>query len=176
MVNTRCFLMLSISKQKASSLSLTYCPLPFKIGNCLINCQLNSSIDSNTEINLACALYVCIILYTSKWKAYNMYFWGQYNIWYYWYNAITTVHYCFIGALISYFITLQFQQTQVDRFCERNNLGTEMSTKLERHVLVNNKSNTAFCFVPKVGCTNLKILFFVAHVALNQHLYFTVIV
>jgi hypothetical protein len=34
--------------------------------------------------------------------------------------------------------------------------------KLGRHILLNSRSKAAFCFVPKIGCTNLKILFFIA--------------
>lgn len=58
-------------------------------------------------------------------------------------------------------VTLQFQQAQVDDFCQRNDLNFKKLSKLGRHILIDKRSKTAFCFAPKVGCTNLKILFFI---------------
>lgn len=66
----------------------------------------------------------------------------------------------------------QIQQKQVDLFCKTHNLSqqalqlpgeTEGDTEcLYRHLLLNDKTNTMFCFVPKAGCTNLRVLFFMA--------------
>lgn len=50
----------------------------------------------------------------------------------------------------------------MEGFCKRNGLNIKRHSYLGRHILVNSISNTAFCFAPKVGCTNLKILFFIA--------------
>ena len=36
----------------------------------------------------------------------------------------------------------------------------ENGGKFYRHILLNDKAQTLFCFVAKVGCTNLKVLFF----------------
>ena len=52
----------------------------------------------------------------------------------------------------------------MDDFCREHNL-IYKSTKrpnIGRHMLLNDQTRTAFCFAPKVGCTNLKILFFLS--------------
>ncbi len=68
------------------------------------------------------------------------------------------------------FLIFKFQQAQVDKFCRKYNLSglggqlpTTNATKstLYRHLLVNDKSKTLFCFAPKTGCTNLRVLFFI---------------
>lgn len=40
--------------------------------------------------------------------------------------------------------------------------GRNISTMNARQMLVNDKARTAYCYVPKAGCTTLKILFFKA--------------
>ena len=56
----------------------------------------------------------------------------------------------------------------MDEFCENRGYGdqaysihSEGGHSFNRHILINDKAETLFCFVPKVGCTNLKVLFFV---------------
>ena len=58
----------------------------------------------------------------------------------------------------------------MDKFCESHGLGdqayglpneNEGDVAFYKHLLVNDKAQTTFCFIPKVGCTNLKVLFFV---------------
>ncbi len=58
----------------------------------------------------------------------------------------------------------------VEQFCEHHNLshqalrvpdGKKNTDCLYQHLLVNDKAGTLFCYIPKVGCTNLKLLFFV---------------
>ena len=68
--------------------------------------------------------------------------------------------------------SLQMQEKIVDQFCKRHNLSNQalvlpeaerVDTEcLYRHLLLNDKTRTLFCFVPKAGCTNLKLLFFIA--------------
>lgn len=73
---------------------------------------------------------------------------------------------------------LQFQRQQVDEFCKRHNLddikyhiptptrdqyGKDNTMfAFNRHMLLDDKQQILFCFVPKVGCTNLKLLMFVS--------------
>lgn len=72
-------------------------------------------------------------------------------------------------SVIKPFHLLKFQQRQVDKFCRKYNLShtagqlpsdNSTSSTLNRHVLVNDKAQTLFCFAPKTGCTNLRIIFF----------------
>jgi hypothetical protein len=64
---------------------------------------------------------------------------------------------------------MQFQQQQVARFCHYYNMSHDAgvlptsnvsATPLYRHLLLNDKAQTIFCFAPKAGCTNLRLLFF----------------
>ena len=64
----------------------------------------------------------------------------------------------------------QLQQKQIDQFCKARGMDDEAYTLpgenerrsvFYRHILINDKAQTLFCFIPKVGCTNLKVLFFV---------------
>jgi len=57
----------------------------------------------------------------------------------------------------------------VEKFCTKYNISMlqhklpredEGQKSLYRHLLVYDKTETLFCFVPKTGCTNLRILFF----------------
>lgn len=64
----------------------------------------------------------------------------------------------------------QLQQKQVEKFCQLYMFDTKYKLPrsayqdriLSRHLLVDDHSNTLFCFVPKVGCTNLKLALFYA--------------
>ena len=61
----------------------------------------------------------------------------------------------------------------VDEFCQKHNLqylkysvpkgnsAREYSYAFNRHMMLDDQHEVLFCFVPKVGCTNLKLLFFV---------------
>lgn len=64
------------------------------------------------------------------------------------------------------------QEKLVEEFCSSHNLSHQAlqlseatnddTNCLYRHLLLNDKTSTLFCFVPKAGCTNLRVLFFVA--------------
>ncbi len=79
-------------------------------------------------------------------------------------------NYCVDNAFTS--SSFKMQEKIVDQFCKRHNLSNQahllpkadsVDTEcLYRHLLINDKTGTLFCFVPKAGCTNLKLLFFVA--------------
>ena len=65
-------------------------------------------------------------------------------------------------------IYAQFQKAQIDEFCEQYGLNKQQYTlpveaqevgDFHRHMLVDKHRETMFCFVPKAGCTNLKIIF-----------------
>ncbi len=49
-------------------------------------------------------------------------------------------------------------------FCHRHGYDSDSKDMdiLSRHMLLHVKAKTAFCFAPKVGCTNLKILFYLS--------------
>ena len=64
------------------------------------------------------------------------------------------------------FIYLQFQQAKARDFCSRLELNSTVldviNTATLSHLLVNKKDKVIFCAAPKVGCTNMKLLFYVA--------------
>ena len=84
-------------------------------------------------------------------------------------------------STVSFLLLLsQFQGDQVDKFCQKHNLqhlkysipvphtsGTNPYA-FKRHVLLDDENKVLFCFVPKVGCTNLKLLFFVTQGAIPR--------
>ena len=74
---------------------------------------------------------------------------------------------CYINA----FSLKQFQQTKAKDFCIKLGLySRELDDKDEQtrnHLLVNKKKSTLYCFTPKVGCTNLKRLFFMTQGNIN---------
>ncbi len=82
------------------------------------------------------------------------------------------------NCTISSVYDVQMQQKLVDEFCKHHNLShhafqlprakENAASSLYRHLLLNDKTGTLFCFVPKVGCTNLKLLFFVAIGVFNK--------
>ena len=51
----------------------------------------------------------------------------------------------------------------------------EGSKSLYRHLLVNDKTRTLFSFVPKTGCTNLRILFFLVQGTVTWQISYRVI-
>ncbi len=53
------------------------------------------------------------------------------------------------------------QQAQVERFCQVYN-DSKRDRKIPGHLMLYDDAKTAFCFVPKVGCTTLKVIFFTA--------------
>ena len=74
---------------------------------------------------------------------------------------------------------MQYQREKVDEFCTRfglndfkyqlptpapNNLRGKQNEvySYNRHLLLDDKHDILFCFVPKIGCTNLKLLVFVS--------------
>lgn len=57
-------------------------------------------------------------------------------------------------------LVLQLQQSRVATFCELHKLGNQNpNVKLGFHMLIDHKKNITYCFVPKVGCTHLKVAF-----------------
>ena len=57
---------------------------------------------------------------------------------------------------------LQFQKGQLDEFCKLHSNNTEWQVSLPtlyRHLLFDKTSEAMFCYVPKSGCTNLKVMF-----------------
>ena len=57
---------------------------------------------------------------------------------------------------------LQFQKGQLDEFCKLHSNNTEWQVSLPtlyRHLLFDKTSEAMFCYVPKSGCTSLKVLF-----------------
>ena len=71
---------------------------------------------------------------------------------------------------------LQLQQKQVEKFCQLYMFDVKhkfprsryQDLILSRHLLVDDRSNTLFCFAPKVGCTNLKLALFYAQGLLTK--------
>ncbi len=67
------------------------------------------------------------------------------------------------------FSCIQFQQEQIDRYCRKHGLQDtkyklpDNATKelLFRHLIFDDKQKSLFCFVEKVGCTDMKRLLFV---------------
>ena len=67
-------------------------------------------------------------------------------------------------------------QKQVEKFCQLYMFDVKYKLPrsryqdliLSRHLLVDDHSNTLFCFVPKVGCTNLKLALFYAQGLLTK--------
>lgn len=56
----------------------------------------------------------------------------------------------------------QFQQVQVERFCQayekwEHKIPERMA---KRQMLVSDEAKTVLCYVPKTGCTTLKVLLF----------------
>lgn len=53
-------------------------------------------------------------------------------------------------------------------YCHKHNLSDQAlqlpegnsTGGLYRHLLINDKARTLFCFAPKTGCTNLRMIFF----------------
>ena len=81
-------------------------------------------------------------------------------------------------SIILFLTVLQYQREKVDEFCTRFGLddvkyhlptpdprllgGKQNEVySYDRHLLLDQKHEILFCFVPKVGCTNLKLLVFV---------------
>ena len=62
------------------------------------------------------------------------------------------------------FSCTQFQQTQVEQFCERENYlsilpsNPEDLSTLFTHLLYDDSKKIVFCYVPKNGCSNMKRL------------------
>ena len=75
-----------------------------------------------------------------------------------------------IGVCNNYSHTFfQFQRSAVDHYCSlyydnqlHSPLPQPSSFAYNRHTLFDNTHRVVFCFLPKVGCTNLKLLFFVS--------------
>lgn len=67
---------------------------------------------------------------------------------------------------------MKFQKGEVDSFCSHYNYTFPTSKRLiaalNRHILVHEDARVLFCFVPKSGCTTLKILFYVSQGLLPQ--------
>ena len=65
-------------------------------------------------------------------------------------------------------IVFQFQKSAIDHYCSLYYQSYFQHTPYykDRHALYDENHRAMFCFLPKVGCTNLKILFIV-----NQELY-----
>ena len=58
----------------------------------------------------------------------------------------------------------QFQRGAVDRFCTKFSpllFNSSHFQAYNRHMLTDDMHSILFCFLPKTGCTNLKLLFFV---------------
>jgi hypothetical protein len=64
----------------------------------------------------------------------------------------------------------KFQRSAVEKYCSQYDSylhhpsiynHSVMPQNYDRHMLTDPKHNVLFCFLPKVGCTNLKLLFFV---------------
>ena len=62
----------------------------------------------------------------------------------------------------------QFQQSQVDKFCEEYEMivkeygNPKAEVFWDRQMLVSDKTQTAYCYVPKAGCTTQKVLLFLS--------------
>ena len=52
----------------------------------------------------------------------------------------------------------QFQQTQVDKLCERLENPNSSRPMDDEHMLLSDRDKVALCYVPKSGCTTLKAL------------------
>ena len=66
---------------------------------------------------------------------------------------------------------LQFQKGQLDEFCKLYSNNTEWQVSLPtlyRHLLFDKTSEAMFCYVPKSGCTHLKIMFLVNQGLISQ--------
>lgn len=64
----------------------------------------------------------------------------------------------------------QFQRKQIEKYCRKHNLDRTMYTLpeneternlLNRHLIFDDKRKSLFCFVEKIGCTDMKRLMFV---------------
>jgi hypothetical protein len=59
----------------------------------------------------------------------------------------------------------KFQRSAVDEFCSKHDPRPSHSAHpfaYNRHILLDSTHNVLFCFLPKVGCTNLKLLLYIS--------------
>ena len=58
--------------------------------------------------------------------------------------------------------SIQFQQSQVEKFCQAYETWEHKTPEkvADRQILVSDEAKTALCYVPKTGCTTLKVLLF----------------
>lgn len=52
---------------------------------------------------------------------------------------------------------MQFQQSQVHNFCQKEKRNKDLIT---RQILIDDEAKTLLCYVPKAGCSTLKVIFF----------------
>ena len=61
----------------------------------------------------------------------------------------------------------------MEQFCEKYHQGgPDYAVNLGVHILTDDNAKLAYCFVPKVGCTHLKVAFFRAqgmNLAMGSH-------
>lgn len=72
--------------------------------------------------------------------------------------------------LVTCLIAFQFQQARVLQFCTKYHYSPTEPLHRPYFVMLNEKKRTAYCFSPKVGCTNVKNAFLRAQGAVIKYI------